>query len=69
MPFVTRKKSSPARMTCQSAARPTSAIRGTNELSISATPPPKGVELTWTTRAPFRGSGQLQNLFDLRRRR
>ena len=56
--LVTENSSSPALITRHSAVRPMSVIKGTRVLRISATPPPKGVALKWSTRLPRRGSAR-----------
>ena len=54
--LVTRKNDSSPLMSCQSAASPRSRRSGISERRISATPPPYGVALTCSTRAPRSGA-------------
>ena len=62
--LVTAKNSSLPCITCQSASMPTLRSSGTWVASSSATPPPYAVALTWSTRAPCSGFGQLADLVD-----
>ena len=67
--LVTAKNSSLPCITCQSASMPTLRSSGTWVASSSATPPPYAVALTWRTRAPCEGLGQLADPVDRPRRR